>query len=150
MNVLEFRSMVEPKWSEKTSVREDWVMDNPALGQDVATSLLALDYFKEAQLQMGTAYAGNKAYSHYWISLNGVPVDLTWGQYPVGTKLVGNYMGVKSDLTFDPSWARAYNNLKDKVATCDYDYGDQVVLTTKPTIVYPVRRSAYKLALVVE
>lgn len=89
MMMTEFRERVEAAWSEESSYcPEDWGKTDPSWGQCAVTAVLLQKEFG-GELYRGWAINVSKGMHtrHYWNRLNGIDIDLTWRQFPVGTKL---------------------------------------------------------------
>ncbi len=86
MSPLEVRTAIERSWSATTTFCPDgWEERDPAWGQCGVTAVLLVDCYG-GDLRRGTAVQPDGwSTTHYWAVVDGVEVDLTWRQFPVGT-----------------------------------------------------------------
>jgi hypothetical protein len=82
------RPLIERAWSRETTYSPDeWPGHDPAWGQCAVTAVL-LQRLLGGDLLMGTACLPcGRETNHFWNRLDGVEVDLTARQFPVGTEL---------------------------------------------------------------
>lgn len=87
MKYLSFKAItngLKRAWSRETCyepLQKYWSIKNPKLGQCYATSLVLNDYFGGEIVRVKDP----SGYSHYFNVIQGVDLDLTLAQYPVGT-----------------------------------------------------------------
>lgn len=101
---------LEKAWCAETSYwPEKWTEDNPALGQCAITALLVQDYLG------GLIVVGKVGRSrHYWNELHDHQLDLTFGQFPEGSKAVDLGYVVREKLLRTESTRTRYLLLKDR------------------------------------
>lgn len=84
MDLLDFRDKVERAWNYETSHDPEQIgWSGMAFGQCAVTAALFYETFGGG-IRRGVVKDFG---SHYWNYLNGVDVDLTWRQFPVGSEL---------------------------------------------------------------
>lgn len=106
-NLIEIRQAIEASWSEETAYHNVTKAGNPSFGQCLPTSFVIHHFFPEIQIVRGKVLNGNKTEEHYW---NGIKVndelyhiDLTWQQFPIGTKVLEFEIFDTSSLTENSS-----------------------------------------------
>jgi hypothetical protein len=85
---LDVRTAIERSWTSTTTFSpEGWADRDPAWGQCGVTAVLLADLYA-GELRRGTALLPDGwTTTHYWAVIDGVDTDLTWRQFPVGTRL---------------------------------------------------------------
>lgn len=84
MHPLEFRSRVERSWSPE-SAHPDSHFDDPANGQCAVTALLFYNHFGALILKSTVCTPDGGRHRHYWNVHEGMDIDLTWRQFPLGS-----------------------------------------------------------------
>jgi hypothetical protein len=112
----DLRAIIEQSWNKNTSQWPGvWKSDNPASGQGSVTALLVQDYVGGVIVR-GNVRGPLCSGQHYWNRVQGETVDLTFGQFPDGTRITGDGIPVERDkLLEDESTADRYWTLKDIV-----------------------------------
>lgn len=86
--LIRLREALEHSWSQDTTYCEGaYSRRNPSCGQCLVTALVLQHYFGGDIIGASFTEPSGHTGSHYWLKLNGVDVDLTWQQFPIGTKL---------------------------------------------------------------
>jgi hypothetical protein len=92
VDMLTLRYAIEQAWKPDTAYHGVEESGNPALGQCYVSSRVVQEYFPEAELAQGEVLAAGKVEKHFWnvFQVNGesIHVDLTWSQFPVGSKVI--------------------------------------------------------------
>jgi hypothetical protein len=83
MDLLTLRNLLENAWCVETSYDPALChKSDRASGQCCVTALVVQDYFG-GTIMRGVVNGG----SHYWNNIDGLDVDLTWRQFPIGAEL---------------------------------------------------------------
>ncbi|HJP80984.1 MAG TPA: hypothetical protein VJ841_01145 [Candidatus Saccharimonadales bacterium] len=92
VDMLMLRRAIELSWKSDTAYHQVEEVGNPALGQCYVSSRVVQAYFPEVELAQGEVLAAGKIEKHFWnvFQVNGefIHVDLTWSQFPVGSKVM--------------------------------------------------------------
>lgn len=115
------RRKLEKAWDKKTSYNKSYDGTNPADGQCLVTALVVQAYLGGEIVKGAVKVKGfKKPIQHYWNVMNNVDFDLTWSQFPPGSKVV-EYERLKTAArlrftTGDHPVKKRYLRLKAKVA----------------------------------
>lgn len=112
--MIDFRERVEAAWSQESSYcPEDWGKTDPAWGQCAVTAVLLQDVWG-GELVRGWAVNKRELIHtrHYWNHINGMDVDLTWRQFPVGTKIIEREITTRKQLLANRWMRERYEILK--------------------------------------
>lgn len=118
--LLHLREQLEKAWSINTTFSpEKWSTKNRAVGQCAVSALLLAEAFGgqcviiagDIQLPSG------EVERHYWNNIEGIDVDLTWRQFPEGSRIVPGSIKItkKEHLTDNEQFMERYNELKRRV-----------------------------------
>lgn len=92
LNLTTLRHAIEASWSEETAYHNVLEVGNPSFGQCLPTSFVINHFFPEIQMVCGKVLIDNKIEEHYWNALmmndNFYHIDLTWQQFPIGSKVL--------------------------------------------------------------
>lgn len=91
VDMLSLRRAIEVSWRPDTAYLVAEEPGNPALGQCYVTARVVQHYFPEAEIVEGEVNTGKGAEKHFWnvfhASENDVHIDLTWNQFPHGSRV---------------------------------------------------------------
>lgn len=115
-SLLDFRTRVEQAWCSQTAHLGYTRDENPAHGQCAVTALLFHQYFG-GQIKKATVVGPSSdpfRTKHYWNVYKGVDVDLTWQQFPVGSRI--DQLSIKDvdSKSLTKSVRNRYNLLKER------------------------------------
>lgn len=116
MSLIELRELLEACWDKDTTYCvEDYDYHDASWGQCAVTALVVQDYFG-GDLRKGEAFRGNYSTRHYWNLLPfGQDTDLTWRQFPIGTRLRKVQSANRKQLLKNKWMVERYEKLKNKV-----------------------------------
>lgn len=101
IDLIQFREIVESIWSIETTYCPDkWTTKNRAIGQCAVTTELLDKLCNHKGWRKKGKVNGDM---HYWYNLDGMDIDLTWRQFPEGSKLTDVYGATKYHLV-DNQW----------------------------------------------
>lgn len=117
----QLETALQRSWGRDTAYdANDWSTENPARGQCVVTALVVQDYLDGELLR--DAVTAPHVEKHYYNRLpDGSVIDLTSSQYQSDAKRVlsppsaGTHPSVREKLLSDPSTARRYSLLRERV-----------------------------------
>lgn len=120
MILLNFRTKVEKAWSSETAYNggtSDSGAD-PAFGQCAVTALLFQDVFGGAIVKATVNGPPDSPFRtrHYWNIYEGVDVDLTWRQFPVGSEIDISTIEDVDPKSLTRSVRARYDRLKERFA----------------------------------
>ena len=116
MDLVTFRTAVERAWTATTTYcPEDWHDHDPAWGQCAVTSVLVAERFGGDLFQGTAELPSGVTTSHYWNSVGGVHLDLTWRQFPVGTFLRNVETATRATLIANRWMEARYTELESNV-----------------------------------
>jgi len=116
MDLTTFRTALERAWTATTTYcPEGWYDQDPAWGQCAVTSVLIAETFGGELLQGRALPPSGIRTSHYWNRIDGVPVDLTWRQFPVGTTLSEERAATRATLIANRWMEARYEELRSNV-----------------------------------
>jgi hypothetical protein len=85
------RSALEASWDSQTAYLGAWQAGNPALGQCYPTSRVVQWLFSHLEIVAGQVDTGSALEWHFWnvdpLSDPLVHIDLTWKQFPSGSRV---------------------------------------------------------------
>ncbi len=116
MNLITLRELIESSWSKETTYLPDiWTEDNPALGQCAVTAIVVKSYFG-GELRKSIALLPNGTRTpHYFNVINNITVDMTWKQFPNGTKLIAIERAFEGDLVSNQWMRERVERLRDSM-----------------------------------
>lgn len=92
LNLIDLREAIEASWNKETAYRNIKENGNPSFGQCLPTSFVVQHFFPELQIVCGKVLNDTKIEEHYWngLKLNNeiYHIDLTWQQFPFGSKVL--------------------------------------------------------------
>lgn len=92
VSLPELRAAVEASWDRSTAYLGARQAGNPALGQCYPTARVVQLFFPKLEIASGEVATGSGIEDHFWnVDLASTPahhVDLTWHQFPEGSKVV--------------------------------------------------------------
>jgi len=124
--LLFLREAIEHSWDEDTSYCPDkWTPTNPSLGQCAVTALIVHKFsnLPTALIRGEIQTAHGNRETHYWDEYEGVPIDWTWQQFPLGSSIL-DYQEVDPTKLFLDGWfSKRYTILEDRVIKYLKDHG---------------------------
>lgn len=84
---------LEASWDERTAYLAAVRPGNPAYGQCYPTSRVVQHYFPDFAIAVGEVDTGVGLETHFWnIGPDGEAIDLSWQQFPPGSRKVSQRM----------------------------------------------------------
>jgi hypothetical protein len=90
VTLTQLRRALEASWDHHTAYLGAFEPGNPALGQCYPTSRVVQRFFPNLEIASGEVDTGSGCDAHFWNIDPAVPaevVDLTWQQFPEGSKV---------------------------------------------------------------
>lgn len=118
--MINFRERVEAAWCKNSSYcPEDWGSTDEAWGQCAVTAVLLQEVWG-GELVRGWAVNEREHIRtrHYWNHVNGIDVDLTWRQFPVGTTIQDREIATYADLVANKWMEERLNTLRVRFMEC--------------------------------
>ena len=120
LNMLFLREAFEASWDENTSylrVKED---GNPALGQCYPTAKIVQEFFPELEIVKGEVKTTKGTLEvHFWNVTSrkdaALHIDLTWQQFPFGSKVVEYRILDRNKLGDGPVTKKRCSILRERV-----------------------------------
>jgi hypothetical protein len=89
MDLITLRTAIERAWTATTTYCPgEWEDQDPAWGQCAVTSVRVAESFGGDLMQGTASLPSGVTTRHYWNRVAGLPLDLTWRQFPAGTQLM--------------------------------------------------------------
>lgn len=111
-SMLLIREAIEQSWCAGTSYSGKYDLSNPSAGQCAVTAMIVQDYF-DGILKSGFVKVPGigKPVRHYWNQIAGMDIDLTWSQFPLGSRVTKVKVVPRSQLKRSDSTNVRYNLL---------------------------------------
>lgn len=92
VSLIQLHAALEASWDRRTAYRQVHQHGNAALGQCYPTSRVVQWFFPGLEIASGEVDTGSAIEAHFW-NIDPAPgaaehIDLTWKQFPEGTKVV--------------------------------------------------------------
>lgn len=113
------REAIEASWDEETAFENNFDPSNPSMGQCYVTSWVLQQYFSELEIYEGQVDTGSSEEKHFWTALDGVGggliIDLTWQQFPLGSKIISSKHRDRKTLNDGPQTLKRCSTLLGRV-----------------------------------
>ncbi len=105
---------IASSWDEQTAYLGGR-KDNPAAGQCYPTARLVQWFYPEAEIVSGQVDTGAGIEHHFWNSLNGHRVDLSWSQFPAASTILSSKILDREALNDSPPTVVRCDLLRQRV-----------------------------------
>lgn len=113
------REALEASWSSDTAHLYAEEEGNPSLGQCYVTAKILQEYFPEFEIVEGIVETPNGKEKHFWNRIKSsagvIDIDLTWQQFPVGSKVVKCWLRNRQTLNDGEETQRRLSVLRERV-----------------------------------
>lgn len=122
-SLIQLREALEHSWDKETAYSvENYENHDPAWGQCAVTACVVYNYFKCALIKGKVTMPDGSTTSHYWNNIDGVDVDLTWRQFPVGSVVSERKTADFYDLMENEWTNQRFRRLLGRVKNYFYDH----------------------------
>ena len=120
VDLLQLHEAWEASWDAETSFRGVMRPGNPAYGQCYPSVPVVQHFYPEVEIAEGEVWTGAGIERHFWnvVEQDGTTlhIDLTWGQFPLGSSVRGYLIRDRSTFNDSPGTVRRVEILLGRVA----------------------------------